>query len=143
MADHRLIQAGILLFLLGLLTGFAIPFIALPRLGLSSHLEGVMNGMLLVLVGLIWPRVRLSARILKFTSGLLLYGTFVNWFTVLLAGIWAAGAEMMPIAGGTAKGTPIQEAILKFGLISLSVAMVVSFVLILWGLRRPRMANAG
>lgn len=49
---RRLLQAGILLFLLGLLTGFLVPFTANPRMGLSSHLEGVMNGMFLVGLGL-------------------------------------------------------------------------------------------
>jgi (hydroxyamino)benzene mutase len=137
MIQHRLIQAGALLFLLGLLTGFAVPATAAPRLALSGHLEGVMNGMVLILAGLIWPRLQLSQKSQRLTSGLLLYGTYVNWFTLLLASLWAAGAEMMPIAGGTATGTPVQEALVKFGLISLSVAMVAAFALILWGLRKP------
>jgi hypothetical protein len=62
---HRLIQLGVFLFLLGLLGGFAIPFLANPRMGLASHLEGVMNGMLLVLLGLIWPRLTLRQGVLS------------------------------------------------------------------------------
>lgn len=52
--SRKLIRYGILLFLLGLLTGFAMPAFENSRMGLSSHLEGVMNGMFLVLLGLIW-----------------------------------------------------------------------------------------
>ena len=59
-AGHRLIQLGIILFLAGLLTGFVIPLMANPRVGLSSHLEGVMNGLLLVALGVIWPRLTLG-----------------------------------------------------------------------------------
>ena len=55
----RLLRLGVLLFLLGLLTGFAIPALANPRMGLTSHLEGLMNGMFLSL-GLLWPRLALS-----------------------------------------------------------------------------------
>ena len=42
--DILLLQLGILLFLIGLLTGFVIPKLANPRMGLASHLEGVLNG---------------------------------------------------------------------------------------------------
>jgi len=49
-----------------------------PRMALSSHLEGVMNGMFLVLVGLLWPRLSLSRRGQRWLPGLALYGTCAN-----------------------------------------------------------------
>jgi hydroxylaminobenzene mutase len=133
--SRNLMRYGILLFLLGLITGFAIPAMENPRMGLSSHLEGVMNGMFLVLAGLIWPKLRLSDRTLNWGYGLSLFGTYTNWATTLLAGIWGAGAEMMPIAGGGFQGEVWQEIIIKFGLISLSVAMIIVCGLMFWGLR--------
>ena len=54
---RRLLQLGIILFLLGLLTGLAVPALANPRMGLASHLGGVMNGLVLVALGLMWPRL--------------------------------------------------------------------------------------
>ena len=51
---HRLLQAGFVLFLLGLLTGFIIPAAQIPRMALSSHLEGIMNGSFLFALGLCW-----------------------------------------------------------------------------------------
>ena len=132
---HRLLQFGIVLFLLGLITGFVIPAMGSPRLGLSAHLEGVMNGMFLILVGLFWKRLKLSERSLNLTFFALIFGTYTNWITVTLAGIWAAGGEMMPIAGGTLRGTTIQEGLVKFGLISLSLAMVYACIMIIIGLR--------
>ncbi|MDX2425112.1 MAG: hypothetical protein QNK15_02545 [Cycloclasticus sp.] len=50
---HKLVKFGILLFLLGLITGFIIPAMQNPRMGLSSHLEAVMNDMFLLMLGLI------------------------------------------------------------------------------------------
>lgn len=132
---RRLIRYGILLFLLGLLTGLAIPAFQNPRMGLSSHLEGTLNGMVLILFGLVWPKLRLANRSLKWGYGLALYGTFTNWFTTLLAAVWGAGSEMMPFAGGNHVGLPWQEILIKFGLISLSLAMIVVSAMALWGMR--------
>ena len=132
---RKLIKYGIVLFLLGLLTGFAIPAMNNPRMGLSSHLEGTLNGMLLIIFGIIWPKLYLSTRALKWGYGLALFGTFTNWFTTLLAGIWGAGAEMMPFAGGGNFGLAWQEGLIKLGLISLSNAMVIVAGILLWGIR--------
>ena len=132
---HKLIRYGVLLFLLGLITGFAIPAIQNPRMGLSSHLEGVQNGMLLILFGIIWARLRLSNRALTWGYFLTLFGTYTNWATTFLAGLWGAGAEMMPIAGGDFFGAVWQEMLIKFGLLALSIAMVIVSGMLLWGLR--------
>ena len=130
---HRLLQLGTLLFLLGLLTGFAVPMLANPRMGLSSHLEGILNGMFLVLLGLVWPKLRLPRIWLNTTFWLALYGTFANWGATLLAAYWGAGASM-PLAAGGFQGSPHQEAIINFLLYSLSFAMVAVCVIVLWGL---------
>lgn len=131
---HRLIQLGVLLFLLGLLTGFTLPLMQAPRLGLSSHLEAVMNGMFLIGVGLIWPRVRLGAAALSATFWLAVYGTYANWVATLLSGFWGAGG-MMPLAGGGSKGTDLQETLIAGLLLSLAASMVSVCVLLLAGLR--------
>ncbi len=133
--SRRLLGAGVLLFLLGLLTGLVIPATANPRMGLSSHLEGVMNGGFLVVLGLVWPRLRLSRRARAAAFGLALYGTYVNWATTLAAALWGAGGRHMPIAAFGRQGTALQEAIVTFGLASLTVGMLAACVLVLWGLR--------
>lgn len=43
---------------------------------------------------------------------------------------------MMPIAAVGHQGTSIQETIISVLLLSLSIAMIVVCVLVLWGLRR-------
>jgi hydroxylaminobenzene mutase len=133
--SHKLLRYGVLLFLFGLITGFIIPVMQNPRMGLSSHLEAIMNGMLLILLGLLWPKLHLSPRTLSWGYYLSLFGTFTNWITTLFAGIWGAGAEMMPIAGKNFSGAAWQEGLIQFGLISLSLAMIIVSVIVLWGLR--------
>jgi len=132
---HRLVQLGIFLFLIGLLTGFAVPFLQNPRMALSSHLEAVLNGIFLVILGIIWPRLQLNPALQATTFGLVLYGTFANWLATLLAAIWGAGATSMPIAAGTYQGSSPQETLIAVLLFSLSAAMIVVCSLVLWGLR--------
>jgi len=139
---HRLIRFGVLLFLFGLITGFVIPAMQNPRMGLSSHLEGIQNGMFLILLGLIWLRLNLSKRFLQWGFGLALFGTYTNWATTFLAALWGAGAELMPIAAGGFIGEVWQEGMIRFGLASLSIAMLIVCGLLLWGLRGNSPSNS-
>lgn len=139
--SHRLLQLGVFLFLLGLLTGLTVSMLENPRMGLSSHLEALMNGMFLVLLGLLWPRLSLTRIPLTITFWLAVYGTFANWLATLLAAIWGAGASM-PIAAGDQQGSAAQEILINFLLFSLTFAMIAAAVLVLWGLRGGNRRNA-
>lgn len=137
--SDRLIYFGILLFFLGLIVGLTIPLLANPRMGLSSHLEGVMNGMFLVILGLIWPKLRLADKWLRTTYILVLYGTFANWFGILMAAVFNAG-EMLGVASQGQKGTPLAEGLVNFCLYTLTVAMLAACILLLAGLRNRRIS---
>ncbi|MBD3649104.1 MAG: hydrogenase [Pseudomonadales bacterium] len=130
-------RLGIVLFLLGLVTGFTLPLMENPRMGLSSHLEGVINGIFLVSLGLLWPHLRLGRIAKHITLGFAVYGSFANWLSTLLAGFWGAGEPMMPLAASGYTGTSMQEGLIVFGLISLSIAVLIVSVIVLWGLRGP------
>jgi len=132
--DRALIQAGVVLFLLGLITGFAVPVLPVPRLGLASHLEGLMNGLFLMALGLIWTRLTLPAWAGSLAFFAALYGAFANWLATLLSAIWGA-AGLMPLAGGGATGSPGAETVVAVLLGSLSLAMVLVCLLTLAGLR--------
>ncbi len=135
--DRALMCLGVFLFLLGLLTGFAVPALAHPRMGLSSHIEGVVNGIFLVVIGLVWPHLALNRLWAGTAFGLLVYGAFANWFATLLSAWWGAVGSM-PLAGGGAHGSPLQEHIVFALLVSLSLAMVAGCVLLLLGPLRRR-----
>ena len=59
-ANRRLMWHGMFLFLLGLVTGLLERRFTNMRMGVSAHLEGVMNGIFLAAVAAIWNEVRLS-----------------------------------------------------------------------------------
>ncbi len=131
----RLISLGVLLLLVGLLSGLLVPILANPRMGLASHVEGVMSGMLLIIMGLIWPRLRLGNRAMMATSWLLIYGAYANWANPFLAAVWAAGGSMMPMASKGLKGTPLQELLISILAVSLVIALLTGICHVLWGLR--------
>lgn len=133
-----LMRLGAALFLLGLLTGVASAFMASPRLGLSAHLEGVMNGTFLLAVGAIWPQVRLTDKPTHLVFWCLAIGTSLNWLTVTLAGVWGAGAGMMPLATGGVAGAPWQEAFITIALIIVTLTMIIGTATLLIGLMNKR-----
>lgn len=139
--SDQLIFSGVVLFFLGLIIGLMVPVFANPRLGVSSHIEGVLNGIFLIVIGLIWHKINLSNRWLKITFWLAIYGTFVNWFGILIAAIFNAG-KMLGVAANGQEGPPIAEGVVTFSLISLSIAMVIICITILIGLYRNMKQNA-
>lgn len=135
--DRVLIACGVALFLLGLLTGLAVPMLPHPRLGLSGHLEGLMNGLFLILLGLVWPRLSLPAWAGSAAFYAAAYAGFANWAATLLASVWGA-AGLMPISGMGAAATGGQEMFVAALLVTLALAMILACGLVLWGLlRRP------
>lgn len=123
-----------MLFLLGLLTGFAIPALKNPRMALSSHLEAVLNGMFLLLLGLLWPHVDLPHAWGTTAVGLIVYSGYANWAASLLAAAWGAGRKLAPIATGDHQASAAKEGVVSFLLATLSLAMVVGVGIVIAGL---------
>jgi len=94
-----------------------------------------MNGTFLIAVGAAWQEVRLSRRMASFAFGLTLYGTYANWAVTTLAAIFGTAA-LSPITGAGHSGDPWQETLVTLSFMSVGIVIVVSTLLILWGLRR-------
>lgn len=134
------IAAGAGLFFLGLITGFAVPAVTNPRMGLAGHLEGVMNGTFLIAVGAVWARLTLSSALQSLTFWLLMYGTYANWLFVCLAAIYGA-SEILPIAGAGYAALPWQETLVAIGLNLVGITMVVACAILVWGFIRKEEAH--
>lgn len=131
-----LLQVGVGLFLFAALIGLAIPRFAVPRVALSAHLIGILQGLFLAVVGLLWTRLDLASRQLLITFWLVIYEAIAAILSNLLAALWGAGNTIIPMAAGAAHGSDTQEIIINVGLRSSALALVVSLGLIFWGLRR-------
>jgi hydroxylaminobenzene mutase len=132
---HRLLQLGMLLFLFALFVGLAVPGFAVPRLGLSAHVLGIMQGIFLMVIGVLWPRLTLTRAMSRLACWLAVYGCFAAWTANVLAGIWGAGNSMLPMAAGQARGNALQEGMIAAGLITAALSLISAAIVILWGLR--------
>ncbi|HEX8892045.1 MAG TPA: hydrogenase [Terriglobales bacterium] len=130
---RKLMWCGMFLFLLGLITGFFEERFTNMRMGLSAHLEGVMNGTFVVALGAIWSQVRLPRPARATAYAMVLYGTYGNWLTTTFAALFGTAANT-PIAAAGHTGQPWQEGLVAAGFLSVAIAMVASVVLVLWGL---------
>ncbi len=133
--NRRLMRNGMFLFLLGLVTGLVQTEFANPRMGLSAHLEGVMNGMFLVALGAVWPEVKMSRGLRRGAYWSALLGTYGNWTVTTLAAIFGTGA-FSPLAAPGRTGLDWQEHLVTVGFIGVAISIITASVLVLFGLRR-------
>ena len=132
--NRRLMWHGILLFLLGLVTSLLERRFTNMRMGVSAHLEGVMNGTFLVVLGAIWSEVRLSPPVKTVVFWIALYGTYGNWFFTTFGAAFGTAAANPIVAAGH-HGRHWQESLAAAGFLSIAVAIIVASLLVLWGLR--------
>ncbi|MBL8137914.1 MAG: hydrogenase [Acidobacteria bacterium] len=130
-----LIQVGMTLFLVALVVGLFVQQFAVPRLGLSVHLLGIMQGILLTVLGLVWPRLALGRTSSRVGVGLTTCGCVAAWISNVVAAT-QGGSAMLPLASGPARSASVSETLITIGLRSAAIALIASTVLILWGLRR-------
>lgn len=134
--SRRLLQAGVSLFLVAVLLGLGIQQFTAPRVALSAHLIGLLQGIFLVVVGLFWHRLNLTPLQFRMTFWLVVYQAVAATLANVLAAVWGAGNSIIPIAAGAAHGSTLQEAMINIGLRSAGAALIVALLLIIRGLRR-------
>jgi len=132
---HRLVQLGVALFLFVTLQGLVIQNFAVPSLGRSAHTLSLSSGLVLLGVGVVWPRLSLGATATRVAFWFLVYSLLATIVAFLLAAIWGAGNSVLPLAAGAAHGTALQENIIATVLVSTLPTGIIAFALILWGLR--------
>jgi hydroxylaminobenzene mutase len=103
-------------------------------MALAAHLEGVMNGILLLALGAVWNEVRLPHSLKVTAYWAALYGAYVNWLVTSLAAAFGTAAGS-PITSAGHSGQPWQESLIALGFISVSIAIIATSLLLLWGLR--------
>jgi (hydroxyamino)benzene mutase len=137
--NRFMMRLGFVLILLGLLTAFAIPSFANPRMGLAAHTVAIMGGLLLVVVGAVAGSFALGPRASAAFTAAWIYATYANWLGCLLAALTGA-SRLTPIAGASTVGTPVAEGIVAFVFLSEAAAALTGAGLAIWGLRHRKEA---
>lgn len=135
-----LVRAGFLLLTLALLTGFAIPAFLNQRMALAAHLTGVMNALILMVLGLAWGFLAVSPLQAKLTKGAFIYATYVNWGGSCLAAAWGT-SRLTPLSGAGYGAALWKESVVQALQVSLAVAILAGAVSVVYALRPKPVAT--
>lgn len=133
--DRRLLFHGFLLFLLGMGSGLVAYQLQNPRMGVSAHLEAILNGVFLIGLGLAWSRLALGGRALAVCFWAALLGAYSNWAIPLFSA--GVGASQPILIGAGYEAAAWQESLLAWSALVSVPAPIVCAGVALWGLRRP------
>ena len=133
--QKRYLISGFLLFLLGLIAGFLPAIAENPRMALSAHMQGLLNGIFLICSGLALPHIKLSARLNRVAFMALIYGTYANFLATVLAAIWNTGL-LLDIHGNQTGTHTLHDIIVAILLMTLAINMIIGVSIFLWGLIR-------
>jgi hydroxylaminobenzene mutase len=122
-----LIRAGFVLFILALLTGFFIPVLSNPRMTLAAHVTGVINALMLIVLGLAWGLLTVSPLQANLIRGAFLYATYANWFASCLAAVWGTNRQT-PVAGAGYGAAPWHETVVQGLQASLGLAILAGAI---------------
>ncbi len=115
--------------------GFVIPYFTVPRLGLSVHTLSALLGVLLLPMGLLWPRLTLGVAASRVAFWCLVYSALAIIAAYVMAGVWGAGNSTIRLAASTGRGSAAQETAIQIVAYSSAPTGIISFALVLWGLR--------
>lgn len=141
--DRRLMAHGFLLILAALVIGLFMQRLPSPRMGLATHLEALMLGMLLILLGLAWRRFVLPQRALALLGWLPIVGADASVAMHFFAALYPAGGTWMPLAAPGVEGTPWQEWLVSAGMYVIGVTMLPAMAIALWGMLGPERVSGG
>jgi (hydroxyamino)benzene mutase len=110
---QRLLQVGAALLLYSFLEGFAIPYVGSPRIGLSVHTLSALQAVLLLALGLVWPRLALGPTSARLAFWFLIYSAVAILAAYTVAAISGVGIETIALMGelphGLAQGTRLRK----------------------------------
>ena len=132
--NRSLLRLGFILIFLSFATGFVIPLLTNPHLGVSAHLNSVIGGTILIILGIISGALNLTATARKIMTWSWIYATYMNWFGTLLGGILGT-SRLTPVAGAGFAAPALQEDIMSVVLVSLVLAAFIGCAIVIWGLR--------
>jgi hydroxylaminobenzene mutase len=124
---------GVLLFALGLVSGFGISLARAPRIGLSAHLAATQCGVALIAFGVLWPHLTLWKGWSAPLANLIWISFYLIWFGLCLGAFWGTGRSL-PLAGAGHAAALWQEraAIAPIAIGSFGSLGAVTMLLVQW-----------
>lgn len=137
---RQILLHGLVLVLVGLLWGLAIPGTPYPRLALTAHIQFVTNGLLLAVLAIIL--LSQKARLGGGSVLVMVLAAWAIWPMVVseAANAWWGTALMLPLAAkeaGASGGRLWQERVVQVTHVVAALALIVAWGLLLLGVARP------
>ena len=138
---RHILMHGLLLVMVGLIWGFAVPLAPYPRLALGAHIQFVTNGMLFIVMSILLLRLPNNAG--PKSATVMLAAAYMTWLMALseAANAWWGANQMLPIAAGQSGATggeAWQEWIVKLTHLAAGFSLLTAWGLLVSGfLRKP------
>ncbi|MEL7196888.1 MAG: hypothetical protein AAGL10_01100 [Pseudomonadota bacterium] len=124
-------KAGLLLFTIGLLIGFALAKLRTPRLGLSAHLTAVQTGTTLIALALFWPYTGVPPSLEAVTIHAIVGSSYSLAGGILLSAVWGA-SDAQPIAGKGFSASKVRENIVTIIIYLSASIMALAYLVVCW-----------
>jgi hydroxylaminobenzene mutase len=134
--SRQILIHGMILVLVGLLWGFAVPATPHPRLAVGAHIQFVTNGMLFMVLGLVL--LALPHRVGPKSIGVMVMAAWLTWAMAMseVANSWWGATQTLPIAAGqagAAGGKPWQELAVTLTHLAAGLALIIAWALFVAG----------
>lgn len=137
--SRQILIHGMVLVLVGLVWGLAVPGTPHPRLALGAHIQLVSNGMLFIVLAttLLALRHRVGLRSVR----VMVVAAWLTWAMALseVANSWWGTTQTLPIAAGQAGATggePWQELVVTLTHVGAGLGLIVAWSLLVVGFLR-------
>ena len=143
--SRQILIHGMVLVMLGLLWGLAVPGTPHPRLALGAHIQFMTNGMLFIVLAT--ALLALPHSVGLKSVRVMVVAAWLTWGMALseVANSWWGTTQMLPLAAseaGASGGDAVQELIVSIAHIAGGFGLICAWVLLLVGfLKQP--ASAG
>jgi len=135
----RILMHGMLLVMVGLMWGLAVPATAHPRLALGAHIQLITNGMLLMVLAT--ALLTIPNRVGPKSVFVMQLAAFLTWAMALseVANSWWGTKQMLPLAAsqaGAAGGESWQELIVSLAHLGAGFVLIAAWALLVIGFLR-------
>jgi len=132
--DLRLARHGVIVLLLGLLTGFVIVRFHNPHIGDAAHLVGLIGGFGMIALGLLWPKLSLGRAWSTAGAWATALSLYLNWLGATVLAAFGSGPNTphAPLLGSPLLWDSVGQAALAVG----AFLSLFSTLVVLIGLRK-------
>jgi hydroxylaminobenzene mutase len=143
--SRQILIHGMVLVMVGLVWGLAVPGTPHPRLALGAHIQFMTNGMLFIVLAT--ALLALPHSVGLKSVRVMVVAAWLTWAMALseVANSWWGTTQMLPIAAsqaGASGGEHMQELIVSVAHIAAGLGLISAWALLLIGFVKPP-AGAG